>query len=605
MDNKYHSMFICFNHKKYHFRLCLIACFVGGWGILSAQSLQEQARIQYYNSMLHEEQFTYQEKVGFYDSILNIYNEDDSHTMWIDYASQKMKLYNRNGAYLEAYKTGLEILDKFDDKPELSDVEALQKISTQLFIAKCCINLGMYDESISLLYSIIQVPEHRYTAEAYSYLGFVFMLMQQMEKSRTYHEKALEILAGSDDSVVAGSSFSIYNNLGGYYYSTFQPDSAIYYLNLSVDYYDRSGEMRSRAFVYHNMAIIYQQMGENSMAVNYLQKALELALEEPYTYALCAQNLAFLLFQEGKPAEAEQYYLKALRAADESGAKQVKSLVLIELSDLKYKSGEFEKAWLYLKSGMNLRDSVFSDQNMERIALLTQQFDNYKITTEKELLEKNLQLATLTNEKKNIVLTVMFSLFVVITIAAIIIVRRIKKKSADYIKQETKETEKEVRKELATTLEEKNRKLASNALYLLRTRDVFDSLDQNVRLLLSTEDLEKHKEIAKEMASIMSGYTPGREWEEFKFYFEQVHSSFYINLNKLNPGLSSMEQRLCALLALNMNAKEIAQMTNRSVRSIETFIYRLRKSLNMPPEEKTAHFLRKLLGDYEESFSEK
>jgi len=372
-------------------------------------------------------------------------------------------------------------------------------------------------------------------------------------------------------------------------------DSALYYLNLSIEYYEYDDNMFSKSYIYHNMAIIYQEMGEISMAKDFLNKAIEISKNEPSTYAYSLQNLAYLLFENNELAESEKYYFKALEVAQTSDNSRLKSSILIEISELFYKKQQYKMAWEYLDEGITLRDSTFNNQNMEKITLLSQQFENYKINTEKDILEKELQLSHLANQKKNIILGILISLLVILSIIAFVIIRRIYTGSIANMEKETKSTQDEIRKKYEITLEGKNRKLASNALYLMKANEILTSLEESIKQLSFAKNYEQQKYISDEMMSIIKLYNSGQAWDEFRLYFEQIHSNFYINLNKINPTLSKMEQRLCALLVLNMSTKEIAQTTNRSVRTIETLIYRLRKNLNIPSDEKTVNFLRKFL----------
>ncbi|MDR1739137.1 MAG: hypothetical protein LBR45_00060 [Bacteroidales bacterium] len=43
-----------------------------------------------------------------------------------------------------------------------------------------------------------------------------------------------------------------------------------------------------------------------------------------------------------------------------------------------------------------------------------------------------------------------------------------------------------------------------------------------------------------------------------------------------------------------MSSKEIAQITNRSVRTIETAVYKIRKKLSIPTEMRLSEFLHNL-----------
>jgi DNA-binding CsgD family transcriptional regulator len=70
-------------------------------------------------------------------------------------------------------------------------------------------------------------------------------------------------------------------------------------------------------------------------------------------------------------------------------------------------------------------------------------------------------------------------------------------------------------------------------------------------------------------------------WKEFELRFNQVHNDFYIKLRKLYPDLSPTEEKLCAFLRLSMSSKEIAAITQQSIKSVEVARARLRKKLNL------------------------
>jgi DNA-binding CsgD family transcriptional regulator len=80
-------------------------------------------------------------------------------------------------------------------------------------------------------------------------------------------------------------------------------------------------------------------------------------------------------------------------------------------------------------------------------------------------------------------------------------------------------------------------------------------------------------------------------WEEFSYYFEKVHPSFYQNLEKQCPELTTKEKRLCAFLALGLSSKEISAITFKEVRSVESARNRLRKKLGVNQEDNLTDFL--------------
>jgi DNA-binding CsgD family transcriptional regulator len=60
------------------------------------------------------------------------------------------------------------------------------------------------------------------------------------------------------------------------------------------------------------------------------------------------------------------------------------------------------------------------------------------------------------------------------------------------------------------------------------------------------------------------------------------------------PDLHKNERKLCAYLRLGLSSKEIASLLNISLRSVETFRYRLRKKLGLQPRESITDFVQRL-----------
>jgi DNA-binding CsgD family transcriptional regulator len=57
------------------------------------------------------------------------------------------------------------------------------------------------------------------------------------------------------------------------------------------------------------------------------------------------------------------------------------------------------------------------------------------------------------------------------------------------------------------------------------------------------------------------------------------------------PELTPGDLKLAAYLRMNLSSKEIAPLLNISVRGVENKRYRLRKKLDLPPEENLTEFM--------------
>ncbi|MBN1767549.1 MAG: response regulator [Prolixibacteraceae bacterium] len=82
-------------------------------------------------------------------------------------------------------------------------------------------------------------------------------------------------------------------------------------------------------------------------------------------------------------------------------------------------------------------------------------------------------------------------------------------------------------------------------------------------------------------------------WEHFQEYFNKVHPDFSSNLLKSYQTISPEELKLAYFLRLNMSSKEIANITNKEIHSIDIARYRLRKKLGLERNEKLQEFLMK------------
>ncbi len=83
-------------------------------------------------------------------------------------------------------------------------------------------------------------------------------------------------------------------------------------------------------------------------------------------------------------------------------------------------------------------------------------------------------------------------------------------------------------------------------------------------------------------------------WKEFETRFNELNEGFISRLTERYPSLSPAEIRLCALLRLQMSTKEIAEMLNRSPRTIEYTRNSVRKKMDLQTGDNLVHYLLKI-----------
>ncbi|MFA6832987.1 MAG: LuxR C-terminal-related transcriptional regulator, partial [Bacteroidaceae bacterium] len=83
--------------------------------------------------------------------------------------------------------------------------------------------------------------------------------------------------------------------------------------------------------------------------------------------------------------------------------------------------------------------------------------------------------------------------------------------------------------------------------------------------------------------------------KEFERHFQQSQEGFYEQLRKKYPELTNNEMRLCSLLRMNMNTKEIADRLRISPKSAEVSRYRLRKKMELDSKVNLSKFLQEMI----------
>lgn len=138
----------------------------------------------------------------------------------------------------------------------------------------------------------------------------------------------------------------------------------------------------------------------------------------------------------------------------------------------------------------------------------------------------------------------------------------------------------------------KNMELAKNTMAMLRKNelliDIRNELEKQRDELGSRLPLRYYNKTAK---LIESSLNSEHDWEMFEHLFDQAHENFFRRLKESYPELTPSDFRLCAYLRMNLSSKEIAPLLNISIRGVEEKRYRLRKKLNLSPEQNLTEFI--------------
>lgn len=140
--------------------------------------------------------------------------------------------------------------------------------------------------------------------------------------------------------------------------------------------------------------------------------------------------------------------------------------------------------------------------------------------------------------------------------------------------------EKEKNELLQQRLEANQRELVGNSLYIHQKSKLLADLKthmDDIDTLYPHADAGTIKNIK---SSLKGDQYLDEEWDKFKLHFEQVHPSFFKNLQAEYPMLTKYELRLYAYFHINLSTKEIAALLNIAPASVRQAKARLNKKMN-------------------------
>ncbi len=169
------------------------------------------------------------------------------------------------------------------------------------------------------------------------------------------------------------------------------------------------------------------------------------------------------------------------------------------------------------------------------------------------------------------------------------------KRRRDIIKTMTFEYDqlllKERQSDLESQLDESSRTACESAL---RMASINEGLREIRREVISSSKGEKERLRAINASLRSRGMYTSSAMDKFNLLFSKVRQEFVENLTRLAPDLSKTELEICNLLLLGWTAKEIASMTGRSHRTVESVVYSVRKKLKVTGS--TEVWLRRVSG---------
>ena len=294
---------------------------------------------------------------------------------------------------------------------------------------------------------------------------------------------------------------------------------------------------------------------------------------QPQDAAISKDAVASIDFQTGNYKQALQNWRTALQWYDKE--KQGQMTVSQQLSRVFYKLRDFDSAFYYYRQYSNFKIQLYQQYNSQKAEALQSRIEFNKMDNALQVAKKNIR------QEKSIRLVMLIGLAMLAAIAALTYNRsRIKHKLAlEQASSQQKLAELEVRraKEQINTFREKIQK--SEAL---------------IEELKTLRPAENENQVTLENKLLAFSLVTNEGWDQFRIEFIQAYPRFYPALQRLAGNLTPAEERLAALIHLQLNNAQIANALGIAKESVSRSKRRLKARLKLSDEASLEVFLTQI-----------
>jgi hypothetical protein len=405
-------------------------------------------------------------------------------------------------------------------------------------------------------------------------------------------------------------------------------------LSRALGDYRELGDSTGVCKVLTNIGIMHYTLGDFPKSMEYYSKALGMQAADREIRPRIMINMAKTLVSQNKLSRAERYLNEALKLMDyrfdESDALQAwinKTEILSmlnkkqaarnlldkierninlrdndriiesceQLAQIRMTIGDSIEGLRWILKAKHLADSLNVKKENDQLREILVRYNSESITSRNKILE-------LTVKKQSMSVRMLVTISVVVFIFAIFLIHKIGSDRSknrlihsqhEKIMEYEKEMHKKKEQEYKDQLDHQNRQLTTYAIDATSVSELHKIILDSLQRIRPRTDTAGRTEIDESIA-MLQNYTRTELAEDFKTFFNEVHPELLHKLQEQYPHLTSNDLKLCSYIYLGMSTKEIASLTFREIRSIESSRLRLRKKLGLLREQTLHGFLHNL-----------
>lgn len=435
-------------------------------------------------------------------------------------------------------------------------------------------------------------------ANLYHNIANIYLERDEFRKAYEYYQKT-----STYDSITGNKSGRAHTmlNVGNILVHLDRKEEAKASYRLAISLARVSGSTCVASLPMTQLGDLYLEEQEYDSAYFYISGALELAQECGSDNDLASVYLDFGEYYttQGNLDQAIVMLLKGYEVAERSAIGPKMEELSGALHQVYEQKGQYRKAYQYLSIANELHSDQLSEESTKEIARLEAE---YEFEKEKQILAEKQKRTELAFEqelaRKRWLLASAGVVILLVSLIAFFAYRSYKAKKTANLQLEEKnvrlaELRKSEQKLSEEAIASKERELATMAMASHEKNSLLSDLEQKVSFIEARIGDEMKASIKEMKKSIADAYSLDKSWDSFLHRFEDVHPQFFDKLKDENPALTVDDLKLSAYLKIGMSNKEIANVTHLTLGSVKSKINRLKKKLEMRPEDSLRDFMLK------------
>jgi serine phosphatase RsbU (regulator of sigma subunit) len=322
----------------------------------------------------------------------------------------------------------------------------------------------------------------KYIGYRYNDLANVYVEQKLYAKAVEFYKKSIKEKEQIND--IDGIATTL-KNIANLHIKQKQYDEALKYVKQALvlaDEYPQLNE-KTKADLLVFVGEIYLAQDKIVWSFDYFERALAIRkrIKDNFSVSRIMTDIGFAYMKRKNYVKALSYYDSAVNTAIVMKNRVDLQKAYEHIADVYSAKNDYKKAYEYEKKVLLLKDSIYSEGNLERIAVMQTFFDNEKHKTEIDMLNKDRQIQRDQIKQQNLFLY--FSVAVLVLLLAIVLLlwRSIhnKKKTAYKLALQNKAIESHRRE-----LEIKNRDVLASIMYAQRIQTAIMPTEEQIQEVL-------------------------------------------------------------------------------------------------------------------------